>query len=221
MSAKLAFSRDPAALHKASVDLPAKRLMAQSMRWTSSASYVNRWSMTPSNLIIPIIETKRLRLEPLALRHSNGMFRMWRHPDVAQFSGAAEDQFGNKIQMPVETRHDSDRLIEFWLKAASDGWGFRWAIVRLEDGEFLGHLGFNSLVDCFEIAYHLAPDFWGHGFMREAAVPAITWARERGAVAIDAFIEPENFRSIALALKLCMRGTDTYLEGARRYHRLL
>lgn len=177
--------------------------------------------MAGSKLNIPIIETRRLRLEPLSHRHSGGIFRMWQNPDVAQFSGAVEDKLGNKIQTPVKMRSESDRLIEFWLNAACEGWGFRWAVIQTKDDDLIGHLGFNSLLDCFEIAYHLHPDFWGKGFMLEASDAAIAWAREKNAVAIEAFIEPENLRSIALALKLGMSGTDTHQEGARRYHLVL
>jgi RimJ/RimL family protein N-acetyltransferase len=56
------------------------------------------------------------------------MFEMWRHAEVQKYSGIAEDADGIEINMPAKTSDDSDRLIEFWLKAAQDGWGFRWGI---------------------------------------------------------------------------------------------
>ena len=173
--------------------------------------------MNPIDPSIPTLKTQRLRLEPLSLGHSYGMFEMWRNPLVQQFSGAAEDEFQNEIRLPAKTRNDSDRLIGFWLKAARDGWGFRWAIMLIEDDKFVGHIGFNSLHDCSEIAYHLNPDFWGNGIMYEAATAAIAWRRNNGATAIEAFIAPKNAPSIALALRLGMNETCTHVDNARRY----
>ncbi|KAJ54961.1 hypothetical protein ACMU_14475 [Actibacterium mucosum KCTC 23349] len=146
-----------------------------------------------------------------------GMFEMWRQPLVQQFSGAADDEFQNEIPMPAKTHHDSDRLIGFWLKALKDGWGFRWAIIKNDGDNFVGHIGFNSLLECSEIAFHMNPDFWGNGFMYEAAAAAIAWRRDNGATAIEAYIEPENARSIALALRLGMNDTSTLVDNARRY----
>lgn len=173
--------------------------------------------MSPDGLSIPTLETRRLRLEPLSLSLSDGMFEMWQQPLVQQFSGVAEDEFQNEIPMPARTSHDSDRLIGFWLKAARDGWGFRWAVILSDGDRFAGHIGFNSLLDCSEIAYHLNPLFWGNGIMYEAATAAIAWRRNNGATTIEAFIEPENEPSIKLALRLGMNETSTYVDNAQRY----
>ena len=150
--------------------------------------------------------------------HSEGMFRMWQHSAVQEFSGPAEDKDRIKINMPASSTDDSDRLIGFWLKAARDGWGFRWAILSGDsENEFVGHIGFNSLTQCAEIAYHMNPDFWGKGIMTEAALAAIAWRRDQGANEIEAFIDPQNDHSIALALRLSMTATEEFSEGARRY----
>ena len=143
---------------------------------------------------------------------------MWRHEAVLEFSGAAVDENRNEIDMPASTPEDSDRLIRFWLKAASEGWGFRWAVLfDVLAPEFVGHIGFNSLTACSEIAYHMNPDYWGKGIMTEAALAAINWRRGNGIKEIEAFIEPENSPSIALALRLGMNATDEFSEGAQRY----
>jgi len=151
------------------------------------------------------------------MAHSAGMFEMWRNASVQQYSGPAQDEHGAVISLPASTSGDSDRLISFWLKAASDGWGFRWAMHLCDADQFVGHIGFNSLLECSEIAYHMNPRFWGQGLMSEAAVAAIAWRRAGGASQIEAFIEPNNTPSIALALRLGMTATSEYSEGARRY----
>lgn len=173
--------------------------------------------MTTPTLHIPTLTTERLKLVPLSLTHSNGMFNMWRHAAVQAYSGIAEDKDRNKIDMPAKTHLDSDRLIGFWLKAAQDGWGFRWAILFADDDVFVGHLGFNSLLRCSEIAYHMNPEYWGKGIMTEAATAAIKWRCDNGATEIEAFIDPANTESIALALRLGMNKTNTFSEGAQRY----
>ncbi len=147
---------------------------------------------------------------------------MWQHKAVQEFSGIAEDENRNEINMPASTPDDSDRLIGFWLKAASDGWGFRWAVIFGElEKEFVGHIGFNSLTFCSEIAYHMNPEFWGKGIMTEAAQAAIDWRRGEGIKEIEAFIEPENSASIGLALRLGMTATAEIREGAQRYQMFL
>jgi ribosomal-protein-alanine N-acetyltransferase len=152
------------------------------------------------------------------MAHSQGMFRMWRHKAVQEFSGIAEDENRIEINMPAATPDDSDRLIGFWLKAANDGWGFRWAVLFGDlEKKFVGHIGFNSLTTCSEIAYHMNPDYWGKGIMTEAAQAAIDWRRGDGIKGIEAFIEPENSPSIGLALRLGMTSTGEIREGAQRY----
>ncbi len=171
---------------------------------------------------IPTLETKRLRLEPLSMKHSLGMFKLWSDEKVSRYSGPIRDSDGNLIDMPASRIEQTDLLIEFWDKALNDGWGFRWAIILLEtDDPFLGTVGFNSLSDQYEIAFHLVSDYWGKGIMTEASTAAIIWAFSRGATSIEAFIEPENKPSFALATRLGMHPTEDYIEGARKYVKVL
>ena len=168
-----------------------------------------------TNLAIPTLATPRLELEPLSWADSAGMYTLWSDPAVCEFSGVVRDYDGNLVPTPISSVADSDRIIDFWIRAAADGWGFRWA-VKL-DGGFTGTVGFNSLGDSAEIAYHLCPVYWGTGIMREASTAAIEWVRERGAATIEAFIEPDNGASIALALRLGLRATPVFSDGAQRY----
>ena len=146
------------------------------------------------------------------------MFDLWSDQAVCRFSGAVRDYDGNVIPMPARSRNDSDAIIDFWRRAVSDGWGFRWAVVLLGGQRaFAGMIGFNSWPACAEIAYHLHPSYWGKGIMTEAAKAATQWARVNGACELEAFIEPKNVASIALARRLGMTATHEFCEGARRY----
>ncbi|MEP2979640.1 MAG: GNAT family N-acetyltransferase [Lentilitoribacter sp.] len=168
-------------------------------------------------LKVPTLQTDRLKLEPISLSHSEGMFALWSDASVCEYSGAVRDYDGNIIKLPAQTRFESDLIIDFWLKASNDGWGFRWAVILLESNFFTGTVGFNSLGRTSEIAFHLLPMFWGSGIMNEASHKAIEWSIERGVSEVEAFIAPENSRSIALAQRLEMIATQEYSEGVERY----
>lgn len=174
--------------------------------------------MNEIRLHIPTVSTQRLRLDPISLEHSKGMFDLWSDACVCRYSGTVTDYDRNVIEMPAASRAESDRVIDFWLKAAIDGWGFRWAVLLAgAEDAFAGIVGFNSLLDCSEIAYHLMPRYWGKGIMTEACKAAIAWQRGNGASEIDALIAPENAPSIALAHRLGMEPADQLSDGSRRY----
>jgi [ribosomal protein S5]-alanine N-acetyltransferase len=57
----------------------------------------------------------------------------------------------------------------------------RFAIVRRDDGAFVGSAGFHSVSPVnrtAEIAYDLAPEVWGHGIARAACASLTRWAFE-------------------------------------------
>eukprot|EP01035_Chromulina_nebulosa_P014251 gene14251-18874_t len=121
-------------------------------------------------LQIPTLRTRRLRLEPLAATHSAGMFALWSQDEVCRYSGAAEDADGLPINLPAASPADSDRILDFFVRRAGAGLGFRWAMITETDEVFIGALGFNHLGTCPELAWHMIPATWGRGFMTEAAV---------------------------------------------------
>ena len=169
-------------------------------------------------LTIPTLTTERLTLEPISWRVSEGMFSLWSDADVCRYSGTVTDYDRNAIEMPAATCAESDKIIDFWLKATNDGWGFRWVVRITDKDEFTGTVGFNSLNECSEIAFHLLPKYWGKGIMSEASIAAIQWRRSQGTCSeIEAFVEPENAPSIALIERLGMKATDVFSEGAQRY----
>ena len=82
------------------------------------------------------------------------------------------------------------------------------------DNRFMGAVGFNHLRPTAELAYHLHPDAWGLGLMREAAQAALHWLVEATEVRdVVAHIEPANLASTRLADRLGLRRfgeTDSY-----------
>ena len=164
---------------------------------------------------IPTLTTSRLTLTPVSTEHSDGMFELWSDPGVCRYSGVVKDYDGNVLATPIKTQAHSDLIIDFWLRAADDGWGFRWAV--LLEGEFSGTIGFNSLQTCAEIAYHLIPKHWGKGIMAEAFIESSRWAAAQGITELEAYIEPDNDGSKTLAMRMGMQPTGQLSEGAERY----
>jgi ribosomal-protein-alanine N-acetyltransferase len=173
---------------------------------------------TPRPYSIPRLRTQRLVLEPLSWSHRAGMFALWSRAEVCRYSGEARDGDGARIALPARSPADSDRILDFWLRAGETGAGFRWALTLAANGRFVGAAGFNSLGPCAEYAYHLDPDFWGRGLMAEASRLALEWAGAReGHIGVELYIDDENSRSIALARRLGFAPGKTIKDTARRY----
>ena len=169
-------------------------------------------------LTVPTLTTKRLTLEPLSRAHSAGMFALWSHAEVCRYSGPAHDVDGQPITLPAEAPSDSDKIIDFFVAGAASGDRFRWAMLTKAEGQFVGAAGFNALGACSEYAYHMAPAFWGQGYMAEASLAALQWLRsEPDRERVEAFIAPGNLASIKLATRLGFRATEGAVDGADRY----
>lgn len=170
------------------------------------------------SIIVPSLNTDRLKLVPIGAAHSLAVFNLWSNADVCRYSGPVVDYDGNVIDTPCTTVDQSDRIIEFWEQAAREGWGFRWSVLESRSATFVGMVGFNAIAPVPEIAYHLHPDFWGKGYMLEATTVAIEWARANlRSNQIEAFIEDGNVRSIRLAARLGLIATGYYKEGLQQY----
>jgi ribosomal-protein-alanine N-acetyltransferase len=164
------------------------------------------------------LSTERLFLEPLGRHHSHGMFLLWSRKEVCRYAGPALSWTGDPIKLPATTRDDSDKIIEFFECAAATDRGLRWAVVKRDGEEFVGAVGFNTLSPAAELAYHLRPEFWGLGFMREAAEAAVGWLRmQRPGLRVEVFIEPRNVPSVRLARRLGFESTGTFHDGAERF----
>jgi len=169
-----------------------------------------------TSLQIPTLSGDRLRLEPLASSHTEGMFALWREPAVCEYSGPAIDAKGRLLELPAASSATSDRLLEFWLDRAQMGTGFRWAVMLEERSAFIGAVGFNSLGACAEYAYHFNPRYWGAGLATEASRIALSWRFAEGSESVEAFIEDANAPSIRLAERLGFRVVSG-AEGLSRY----
>jgi ribosomal-protein-alanine N-acetyltransferase len=175
----------------------------------------DRRSVAP--LIVPVITLARVQIEPLSLSHSQGMFELWSQSRVCEYAGLASDSLGRSIRLPVGSVSESDRLLHFWLDRARAGTGFRWAVVLSETREFIGAVGFNSLGECSEYAYHFVPRWWGRGLAAEASRGALDWSLSHGSSSIEVFISPSNKKSIQLAEQLGFEPTSDLVDDSQRF----
>jgi RimJ/RimL family protein N-acetyltransferase len=78
----------------------------------------------------------------------------------------------------------------------------RWALARANDDELIGSCGYTRWSreqGSAELAYDLAPMYWGRGLMSAAVRAAVTWALGAGSLSrVEAFVMTTNEPSIAV-----------------------
>jgi RimJ/RimL family protein N-acetyltransferase len=167
------------------------------------------------------LETERLILRPLAIDDLDPLARFYADPDVMRYMG------GDALTRE-ETEASIARMVG-WFEA--DGFG-QLAVVRKEDGEFLGRCGLlNWETDPWkpvskaeadaetetEIGYALGQPHWGRGYATEAATAVRDYAQaELGERRLIALIQHGNEPSQRVAEKLGMAyERDVELRFAR------
>jgi RimJ/RimL family protein N-acetyltransferase len=155
-----------------------------------------------------ILTTERLRLEPIADRHFDGLQAMNSQPEVMRFiSGTPET--------PEQTRHMIDVVKSRWAQ-----YGFSWwAFIEVDTGRLVGagcvqYLG-RDPANPHELGWRLVPDKWGRGLALEAARAMAGWAfAALDAPLLVAVCLPGNTNSAKVMKKLGMRyrGGETWHE---------
>jgi RimJ/RimL family protein N-acetyltransferase len=149
--------------------------------------------------IVPIVETKRLRLRGHTLDDFPQMRDLWADAAVVQ-------HMGGKPQTVEECWARLLRYVGHWPLL---GFGY-WLVEEKVTGEFVGEVGFADfkrdmeprLGSVPELGWVLAPAKQGNGYATEAAQGAIAWARTHfGSSNFACIINPENLASIKVARK--------------------
>ncbi|MFC4929672.1 GNAT family N-acetyltransferase [Massilia sp. GCM10023247] len=146
-----------------------------------------------------ILNTERLRLEPIDDRHFDGLQAMNRLPEVMRF-------ITGEPETPERTREMIALVKERWAR-----YGFSWwAFIERESGELVGagciqYLG-RDPANPHEIGWRLVPRCWGQGLALEAAQAMAGWAFDTlDAPELYAVRDPENAASAKLMERLGMR----------------
>lgn len=110
------------------------------------------------------------------------------------------------------TRQQSDELLDHIASGiAQRGYGF-WALERRDTGECIGFTGLqptnavpSRASGCVEIGWRLVPEFWGHGYITEAANACLAFGfDELGLEEIVSFAVANNRRSTAVMTRIGM-----------------
>jgi [ribosomal protein S5]-alanine N-acetyltransferase len=124
--------------------------------------------------------------------------------------------------------HDPNRIpdadamhgvLHSWIteqREMSPGTG-RWALVLLDGGTLVGGVSLLPMpvpeADV-EIEYQLAPEYWGRGYIAEAARALARWAFGHSLVELFALVAPDNERAGATARRIGME----WVGESDKYH---
>lgn len=139
--------------------------------------------------------TERLELRLFRGEDHAEFARMCADAEVMRYIGTGEPQH------PDMTWRSIAGFLGHWDLL---GYG-QWAVIRREDGAFIGRAGYLDPPGWpgFELGYLLGKEYWGRGYAREACAAALRIAfedlrKER----VISLIRPQNERSIKLAESL-------------------
>jgi RimJ/RimL family protein N-acetyltransferase len=147
-----------------------------------------------------VIETRRLFL------------RRWRESDREPFARMNADPRVMEFYPILISRQDSDATMDR-IAAHFEQHGYGMCAAELRDsGAFAGYIGLSitaietHFTPCVEIAWSLAPEFWGRGLATEGAAAALSYGFETLKLnEIVSFTAPANVRSRRVMEKIGMR----------------
>lgn len=149
-----------------------------------------------SKLRFKELETERLYLKNITIQDAEFLFEEFSDDEITQYLFDAE---------PMKNVEDATKMIHFYLLPEPRD-HHRWVLVRKEDGAKLGTCGFHCWKEAkrqTEVGYDMKPEFWGHGYMKEALRAILVFAHEElGINIVDAHIYPDNVNSSSLVKKL-------------------
>ena len=186
--------------------------------------------------VATVIETERLRLEPLRVDHAMELAAVLDDERLHQF-------IGGRPATEAELRSRYASLVAGWSPDGSQGW-LNW-VVR-ERGAGTGSVagaGLGSAVGtgvgagvgvavgtvqatlwfegklAAEIAWVIATRYQGRGYAKEAAAAMIAWLGQQGVRAFIAHIHRDHAASSGVARYLGLRPTEVVEDGEVRWVR--
>jgi RimJ/RimL family protein N-acetyltransferase len=109
------------------------------------------------------------------------LLRQWRESDREPFAALNADPAVMEHFPALQTREQSDALIDRNIPELDDrGWGL-WALEVKDTGEFIGFTGLNvptfeaPFLPGVEIGWRLSKGAWGNGYATEAARAALAY----------------------------------------------
>lgn len=147
-----------------------------------------------NGLVIPALETERLRL------------RAFRESDLDAYAALCSDpEVARWLLWGALDRAASWRNLIFQLGLWLVRGAGLWAVEEKATGTVVGRLGFceGEGWPGFEVGWALVPRVWGRGYATEGAEAALAFAfRDLGRDHVISLIRPDNLRSIRVAERI-------------------
>ncbi len=160
-----------------------------------------------------LIETPRLKLEPLRVEHADEMATALDDPGLHEF-------IGGRPATPPELRARYARLAAGPGDEGAGGW-LNWLVRDRDGGCPIGTvqatLELRHGSAFAELAWVIVTRHQRRGYAGEAVKAVVTWLRSRGVAALAAHIHPEHRASIAVARSVGMSPTDVVVDGETRW----
>lgn len=151
------------------------------------------------------IKTTHLLIRPLRETDINQIYGGLSHPEVIRYYGVS-----------FSTLEETKAQMEWYATIEKEKTGQWWAVCDPDDQHFYGAIGFNDIHHVHhraEIGFWLLPEFWGKGYMPEAAQAILRYGFEvMGLHRIYAYVETENQNSKKILHKLGFASEGTMKE---------
>ena len=144
----------------------------------------------------PRIETARLLLREVTLDDVDAVFNHFSDAEMLKYTNFE----------PLKSKKQAEDLITWGIDIYTGGEGIFWGIIEKESNTFTGTIQYvkrdDDRVDCAEITYDLARDYWGRGFMLEALQGTLPYVFEvMGITRIETTVHVQNFKSAVVLTK--------------------
>jgi len=158
-----------------------------------------------------LLRTDRLVVRDWSVADAEPALKIYGHDDVSRWLYELE-RIPDTATMRV--------VLQGWTAEQSTmapGTG-RWALVLLDGGALVGGVTLLPMpvpeADV-EIGYQLAPEYWGRGYITEAARALARWAfQQHSLVELFALVAPDNVRAAATARRIGME----WVGESDKYH---
>ncbi|MDQ3764523.1 MAG: GNAT family N-acetyltransferase [Actinomycetota bacterium] len=157
-----------------------------------------------------LLRTDRLLVRDWSVADAEAALKIYGHDSVIRWLHEL-DRIPDAAAMQV--------VLQRWVAEQSDmapGTG-RWALVLLDGGALVGGISLLPMpvpeADV-EIGYQLAPEYWGRGYITEAARALARWAFQHSLVELFAMVAPDNVRAAATARRIGME----WVGESDKYH---
>jgi ribosomal-protein-alanine N-acetyltransferase len=156
----------------------------------------------------PTIDLEGARLRPLRASDADALYDYLRDPVVTELTS-----------YPVVSPSLAEAIIERSLSRWAAGELSKWGVALQQDDQLVGTCGFNEWSQTHrwaEMAYELAPAYWGKGLMRQAVAAVLQWTYRQDLVnRVHAFVRVDNTRSQRL-----LERSGFVREGSLRSYRV-